>query len=106
MEAGYNNMSFTKWIKKEIQESKYTRQGVADHIDVSKAAVDKWMEGKQYPKVIPLWKLCVVLFQMKKEAEIPPRCSPWVLEKLKKEAVAYRNEKFQEAVLLLVKEDI
>ena len=82
LEAGYNNMSFTKWIKKEIQESKYTRQGVADHIDVSKAAVDKWMEGKQYPKVIPLWKLCRLLFQNDPD------------------------EKFQEAVLLLVKEDI
>ena len=57
-------MKFTQWIRESIQDSKYTRQEIADHTGVSKPAVDKWMAGDQHPKTVPLFMLCSLLWPL------------------------------------------
>ena len=66
LKCGYygkgGTMKFNKWIHEAVKESGYTRQEIADHVGVSRPAVDKWLAGKSYPKVAPLWNLCALLW--------------------------------------------
>ena len=60
---------FAKWLGGHIRGSDYTRQEIADHIGVSKPAVDKWLAGDQYPKVVPLFRLCSLLWPSDRDAK-------------------------------------
>jgi len=60
---------FAGWLAGNVRASEYTRQEIADHIGVSKAAVDKWMSGDQYPRVVPLFRLCSLLWPSDRDAK-------------------------------------
>jgi len=50
---------FAKTLHAAVDASKYTRQQLADLIGCSKPALDKWLNGTQYPAVHLLWRLCM-----------------------------------------------
>ena len=52
---------FAKHLHASVDSSSYTRQQLADAIGCSKAALDKWLNGTQYPAVHYLWRICVTI---------------------------------------------
>ena len=60
---------FAGWLLHAVKESEYTRQEIADHLVVSKAAVDKWLGGAQPPTVVNLFGLCSLLFPSDRDAQ-------------------------------------
>ena len=52
---------FAKDLHSSVDKSSYTRQQLADAIGCSKAALDKWLNGTQYPAVHYLWRICVTI---------------------------------------------
>lgn len=52
---------FAKHLHASVDASSYTRQQLATAIGCSKAALDKWLNGTQYPAVHYLWRICVTI---------------------------------------------
>lgn len=52
---------FANHLHASVDASSYTRQRLADEIGCSKAALDKWLSGQQYPAVHYLWRICVAI---------------------------------------------
>ena len=52
---------FAKTLHAAVCASKYTRQQLADLIGCSKPALDKWLNGYQYPAAHFLWRLCLFI---------------------------------------------
>lgn len=53
--------SFAIRLHTDIAASGYTRQRLADIIQCSKAALDKWLAGDQYPAAHFVWRLAMAL---------------------------------------------
>jgi hypothetical protein len=52
---------FANDLHASVDASSFTRQQLADAIGCSKAALDKWLNGTQYPAVHYLWRICVTI---------------------------------------------
>ena len=52
---------FATTLHAAVDASTYTRQALATAIGCSKPAVNKWLNGTQYPAVHLLWRLCVTI---------------------------------------------
>lgn len=52
---------FANHLHAAVDASEYTRQRLATEIGCSKAALDKWLSGQQYPAVHYLWRICVAI---------------------------------------------
>jgi DNA-binding XRE family transcriptional regulator len=50
---------FAAHLRASVNASSYTRQQLATAIGCSKPALDKWLNGSQYPAVHYLWRICV-----------------------------------------------
>lgn len=50
---------FAATLHAAVDTSGYTRQQLAESIGVTKGALDKWLNGTQYPAVHLLWRLCI-----------------------------------------------
>lgn len=51
-----------EWLSLTMQSTNYTRQKLADDLEVSKAAVDKWLANKSKPRVEHLIAICTLCY--------------------------------------------
>lgn len=52
---------FAAHLHAAVDASSYTRQQLATAIGCTKPALDKWLNGTQYPAVHLLWRICVTI---------------------------------------------
>ena len=57
-----NNPRFARLIQKDIAESDFTIQDIADTIGITKNAISKWISGEVHPTCPYLVRLCKMLY--------------------------------------------
>lgn len=56
----YSN--FGEWLASVMADHNYTRQGLADALEVSKAAVDKWLANRCIPRLEHVLAICTLCY--------------------------------------------